>query len=170
MGKYCFIFIIWYSNHPSFSKGSQLNSLKRHPTKSQLLQSQFWICYFSHHKPVNIINTMLFRLNSSISLSTQNTVKCLVLPQDEKSLSLIWAAGEKYFFTSVGTFQQTLLSGDKVSQYEVSTLQTEPPIVCRRANGWRWMPPLNHDSSLEEPQSMASLKVNVLVKSLLINQ
>lgn len=39
--------------------------------------------------------------------------------QEENSLGLIGAAGGKYFLTGVSTFQQTLLSGDKVSQYEV---------------------------------------------------
>lgn len=40
-------------------------------------------------------------------------------PQGENFLSLVGAAGGKYFLPGVSALQQTLLSGDKVSQYEV---------------------------------------------------
>lgn len=60
-----------------------------------------------------------FTLNSSSLLSARYKVKRLASPREENSLSLIRAAGGKYFLTGVSTFQPTLLSGDKVSQYEV---------------------------------------------------
>lgn len=40
-------------------------------------------------------------------------------PQGENFLSLVGAAGGKYFLPGVSALQQTLLSGDKESQYEV---------------------------------------------------
>lgn len=60
-----------------------------------------------------------YRLNSSSLLRVRDKVKRLASPREENSLSLIKAAGGKYFLTGVSTFQPTLLSGDKVSQYEV---------------------------------------------------
>lgn len=55
--------------------------------------------------------------------------------QDKNSTSLVQAGGEKYFLAAVSAVQKTLLSGDKVNQYEVSMQETEPLLVCRRANG-----------------------------------
>lgn len=69
--------------------------------------------------PADYYGWTRFTLNSSSLLSARYKAKRLASPREENSLSLIRAAGGKYFLTGVSAFQPTLLSGDKVSQYEV---------------------------------------------------
>lgn len=174
MGIYCFIVFIWCTNSSLIlcSLSIQLFRNEANCCRGRLIVSYrtFW-------------NTeTLPRLNRGAVLSAPPPSKCLKKRGSEvsdatiagKKKKLLQSCWRKVFPCQfLAPSNRLLLSGDKVSQYEVSVPHTQSPPHPdnpsyprhrRRANGWRWMPPLNHDSSPEVPQSMASLKVNVAAR------